>query len=135
MKVSELQGAQLDYWVAKAEGFTFKSSVNRPGMQRVFNKDHNWIGVIPADDDESGILAVIYSPSTDWSQGGLIIEREKITSIYVDGDDPDPIEDGPWSCGVAQAEIGYTGPTLLIAAMRCFVASKFGEEVTGEGKS
>jgi Protein of unknown function (DUF2591) len=62
------------------------------------------------------------SPSTDWSQGGPIIEREGI---------------GFRGCGKnwcafnwGDAESGWQyGPTPLIAAMRCYVASKFGDEV------
>lgn len=56
--------------------------------------------------------------STDWSQGGPIIEREGI----------DTYQSGVWV-----AEIGgkhtTEGPTPLIAAMRCFVASRLGDEV------
>jgi hypothetical protein len=63
--------------------------------------------------------------STDWSQGGPIIERERITLdgtailnqwmavFYV----PD---EEPWE---------MRGPTPLIAAMRCFVAAHLGDEV------
>ena len=63
--------------------------------------------------------------STDWSQGGPIIEREFITIINAAGDDvwsAYPIADDP----VAHRK---SGPTPLIAAMRCYVASKLGDEV------
>jgi hypothetical protein len=63
--------------------------------------------------------------STDWSQGGPIIEREFITIINAAGDDvwsAYPIADDP----VAHRR---SGPTPLIAAMRCYVASKLGDEV------
>ena len=66
-----------------------------------------------------------YSPSTDWSQGGPIIERERISVIDVDGYDF-------WKADRLNKEaipvINY-GPTPLIAAMRCYVASKLGDEV------
>ena len=62
--------------------------------------------------------------STDWAAGGPIIERECITVEYA----------GVWvgrcwkdSDGDEQIEI--EGATPLIAAMRCFVASKLGDEV------
>ena len=56
------------------------------------------------------------SPSTDWSQGGPIIEREGI-GIF-------PLGNGRgWAAGLR------SGPTPLIAAMRCYVASKLGDEV------
>jgi len=60
--------------------------------------------------------------STDWAAGGPIIEREGIAVWQFDdvtwramGKDtvPDPLE----------------GATPLIAAMRCYVASKLGDEV------
>ena len=60
------------------------------------------------------------SYSTDWQLGGLIIEREKITwdgmaaRIFV----PER------NCSIC-----VYGPTPLIAAMRCYVASKLGDEV------
>ena len=71
--------------------------------------------------DEEG-LTVPVSPSTDWSQGGPIIEREEIAHW--------PDSEGGW---FASAQEGrgkdYHGPTPLIAAMRCYVASKLGDKV------
>lgn len=59
-----------------------------------------------------------FHPSTDWAQGGPIIERERI-HVYA----------GPqWTAGIKPGQFVY-GPTALIAAMRCFVASKLGNEV------
>ena len=63
-----------------------------------------------------------WEPSRYWGQGGQIIEREWIElSAYHDqwlavfhGED----------CSIDQ-----DGPTPLIAAMRCFVASRLGDEV------
>lgn len=60
-----------------------------------------------------------YRPSTDWSQGGPIIEREGVClkrhaawwTAYIEGNN------------LAQ------GTTPLIAAMRCYVASKIGGEI------
>ena len=52
--------------------------------------------------------------SVDWQQGGPIIEREKM-GVF-------PTHDG-WAAGM------QSGPTPLIAAMRCYVASQLGDEV------
>lgn len=60
-----------------------------------------------------------YKPSTDWSQGGPIIEREKITIEWT-GED--------WMAYIWH-DAEFFGPTPLIAAMRCYVASKLGDEV------
>lgn len=60
--------------------------------------------------------------STDWSQGGPIIEREKMTVESLDtGWLATRIEHPAFS--------EEQGPTPLIAAMRCYVASKLGDEV------
>lgn len=71
------------------------------------------------------------SASTNWSQGGPIIEREKITVRHVDLD-----SNGAYWCGQLDTRIAELpwffetkGPTPLIAAMRCYVASELGDEV------
>ena len=66
-----------------------------------------------------------YHPSSNWSQGGQIIEQEHISIIDCDGYDF-------WRADKmnAQAQVVTAyGPTPLIAAMRCYVASKLGDEV------
>lgn len=64
-----------------------------------------------------------YSPSTDDAQGGPIIDRERISTEW------SPL----WGCWAARdlrnAAFSFTGPTRLIAAMRCYVASKLGDVV------
>jgi hypothetical protein len=66
--------------------------------------------------------------STDWSQGGPIIERERIAVGFDGFDDVDsalPV----WSaCKYVDGFERY-GPTPLVAAMRYYVASKLGDEV------
>lgn len=59
--------------------------------------------------------------STDWSQGGPIIEREKIALSYDTGR-------FGWVASFYDGDDVFGG-TPLIAAMRCFVASKLGDEV------
>jgi len=60
------------------------------------------------------------TPTTNWAQGGPLIEREKIESYW-------HIALECWSAK-CNDHLRY-GPTPLIAAMRCFVASKLGDEV------
>jgi hypothetical protein len=57
--------------------------------------------------------------ATDWAQGGPIIEREGI--------DLSRAGSGWW--GLIAPSIIRSGPTPLIAAMRCYVASKLGDTV------
>ena len=63
MKVADLTAPELDYWVAKAENLG-----ERMGRSS--------FGPIKVDGD-------LYGPSIDWSQGGPIIEREKIGLLAV----------------------------------------------------
>lgn len=60
--------------------------------------------------------------STCWAQGGAIIEREII------GLDFDAAE-GWQARDFDSQQITATGKTPLIAAMRCYVASKLGDEI------
>jgi len=99
IKTNELTGAALDWAVAKCEGECLVDGA-------LFTKD---------PDDEQ----VLYTPSTDWSQGGPIIEREHI-ELEWSGQD--------WTA-VTRADEEFFGFTPLVAAMRCYVASKLGDEV------
>ena len=81
-----------------------------------------------------------FSPSTDWLQGGAIIERE---SIFVLREQSGFKGRRLWAAtsGASKAiglnddsvklyrDAFYFGPAPLIAAMRCYVASKLGDEV------
>jgi hypothetical protein len=71
--------------------------------------------------------------SSKWSVGGPIIEREKICIK------PRISASSSWYAEVSietkQDYVFETGETPLIAAMRCYVASKFGEEVDDSQKT
>ena len=68
--------------------------------------------------------------STAWSQGGPIIEREKIDLNHYRLADKTVMWEASGSIGAKGAGYRYAvGPTPLIAAMRCYVASKLGDEV------
>lgn len=93
MKVSELEGAALDWAVCAA------------GIPHTPESDpSNW---------------PVWKPSSDWAQAGPIIEQERIRL--------DPR--GVWVAGHDSSNDEYLGPTPLIAAMRCYVASKLGDEI------
>lgn len=67
--------------------------------------------------------------STDWSKGGPIIEQENICI------DAPYLSIKSWLAYKMELDAeglpcwANTGPTLLVAAMRCFVESKLGEEI------
>jgi len=104
MKTSELTGAALDWAVAKCED----------GV----NIDASGLPWLPDESPNEQGDAVWFHPSTVWAQGGPIIERE-IVNLTDDGE--------KW---LAEGhDVICTGPTPLIAAMRCYVASKLGDEV------
>jgi hypothetical protein len=67
-----------------------------------------------------GGFTVDYTSS--WAQGGPIIEREKIATQPW-------LSEGDWGASIKGGFFEQHGPTPLIAAMRCFVSSKLGDEV------
>lgn len=97
----------------------------------------------------------LHSYSTDWAWGGEVVEREKITVLCAEGEynfaragTPDCYDTywvakrgqlctvetyGPqgddWGSCFRVEKGGVQGATPLIAAMRCYVASKLGDEV------
>jgi len=122
--VAELEGAELDYWVAVAQGWHMGKAAG--GACYAWCDENNELkGTVPAS---------AYQPSTNWGQAGPIIESEEIGFLYVDGSwvsDVTGTLDMSYS-GVIPASF-CSGPTPIIAAMRTFVASKFGEYVEAEG--
>ena len=104
IKVSEATDIQLDWLVAKAEGFDAVAyEIKRKAQNR-----SGWMA------------APKWSPTANWSQMGPILDREKISIRHWDNTPvihaylPTPGSD--WS----------EGQTPLIAAARCYVTSKLG---------
>ena len=106
MKPSELRGITLDWAVSIIERTAF---------------DTEEISLF-IEDWEQGE----FNYSSDWALAGSIIEREVIALIHPRYDCwtahkyDDRIEDESYT---------LDGPTPLIAAMRCYVASKLGDEI------
>ena len=113
-KVSELTGAELDYWVAKAQGCE-RVRLNLKGEygNRTVYVDHV---------DVAGVG--LFKPSSSWAQGGPIIEREKIAVCY------DHLNEKWLAVIFGNPLIQTEGNTPLIAAMRCYVASVYGDTVS-----
>jgi hypothetical protein len=125
IKTADLIGPALDWAVAQCEG---KNGVlHDDGITRCI--------VIAS---ASGVYKGTYQPSINWSQGGALVEREGINLFKhnkLNESQPDvwcahkvvprPNMEGSFnSCALA-----LDGPTPLIAAMRCVVASRLGDEV------
>lgn len=126
MKTAELTGAQLDYWVAKAEGFikTRSEYGDKPLLWDTGGAFFRVDGPVGQLGDER------WWPSTNWAHAGPIIERAglcllKTAAGWEAGEYPEASGMACSFCGS-----GQSGPTPLIDAMRAFAASKFGEEVT-----
>lgn len=115
VKTSELAGVALDWAVAKASGaLSPLGNVVLKGNIRLIIA----VGLIEEP-------TVLYEPSTDWSQGGPIIEREGI--CLKKG------HSGWWIAKLLdvndEEHFVTVAPTPLIAAMRCYVMSKLGDTV------
>lgn len=109
MKTSELTGVALDWAVAKCIGHL------------VAENHGEYIRIHLPNTKQSG-HTLAFCPSTDWALGGEIIEREGICLWC---------GDGAWEATIHSEDEPVTqrGNTPLIAAMRCYVASKLGDEV------
>lgn len=112
IKTANLIGAALDWAVAKCRGRGIEFDDPRDPWLTLDGIAHQPLHS--------------YSPSTDWAQGGPIIEREHLevsptfsNTAWIAGYPNNPTSKQHWS----------NGPTPLISAMRCFVASKLGDEV------
>lgn len=82
--------------------------------------------------DESGVQYVCPEFSTDWSQGGPIIDKHDIDIFRDDDATQFGAHTGRMTKHPTRGTLtwnGQKGPTKLVAAMRCFVASKLGDEV------
>ena len=100
MKTSELTGAALDWAVAKCEGDA-------------------WLFEVLDGTSPPGA-----SYHTDWALGGPIIEKYEI--------DLKSNEEGVWQASNIFDDMEwyhFLGYSPLVAAMRCYVASKLGDEV------
>ena len=108
MQAAQLSGEKLDFWVAKARGIpTFEQN-----GELLYTPGHN----LPPRK---------WNPTRFWSQGGPIIEEQKIDLNW---DTEGTLE---WSASI-DPDILAQGPTVLDAAMRAYVMSVFGAELPAE---
>ena len=129
VKVCELSGNQLNYAVAICENRTVVG----------FLGGGVWVMGRHEDGSELPGFEFVYSPSTDWMNGGPLIERERIvvkplTIAERTEAGSDVLRDTGWVSYKTPALFWITpqahqGATPLAAAMRCYVAFKLGDEV------
>ncbi len=112
MKTADLIGPALDWAVAKCE----KEAV-------VFAR-----GAVRYKPGQFSDEAA-YTPSTDWTQGGLVIDREDIALGHGNHGEAPEHRFSASKLGTQPWAVMAEGPSKLIAAMRCYVASKRGDEV------
>ena len=112
MRTSELTAHALNWAVARCEGYEI---VRMRGNEITF--------LDRTDDGALNEKQIGYS--TDWAQGGPIIEREWIEICRLNNGE----WRGQWYEQATEKIHREYGDTPLIAAMRCYVASKLGEEV------
>ena len=123
MKTSELTGQALDWAVASIEKLPSDLLAWKDGLPVV---QRTCLG-------HTDLLRCEFS--TNWAQGGPIIDREGIDlycNIPTNPAHKDPCWQGDWRacyhrCGYGTDRVH--GKTALIAAMRCFVANRLGDEV------
>jgi hypothetical protein len=121
IKTSELIGPALDYAVAKALG-----------LKVSYHGKTHWL----YDDVRGHDDFLIPSYSTDWAQGGPVIEREGISfRKYHNPGRPGHGKYYAQFCLQSGSMVSWskerasTGPTALISSMRCYVASELGGEI------
>ena len=120
IKISALSGAALNWAVAKCEGGVAQGVYGTPELLESGLHLH-YCDVL---------LSHPYSPSTDWAQGGSLVEREKMTLSHdEDGQTYSAYVSLFRQRGMSNRTRWRSGPTPLVAAMRCLVASQIGDEV------
>ena len=125
MKTTVLTGPALNWMALKALGYMpAKWEKRQWGRELVLAPEREFSNqLIKVPDGYPLTSRAGFEPSTNWSQGGPIVDRENINIT------------GPRSRRVAQIidadGFNFIGvaSTSLIAAMRCFVASKLGDKV------
>lgn len=115
IKTGELEGAALDWAVAKATGMNvwLEDEIKVDGLPMVC-----------ADNDGD----MHWSPSDDWLQGGLLIEKYRIGFHAHTGFFSASACGGDWDYS-GFTELEQEGVTHLIAAMRAIVAAEIGDSV------
>lgn len=115
MKVADLEGPWLEYWVARAEGIP----ADRLAVIEVPGGKICVTGSTPLDPSSPRRTLNF---STDWDQGGGILARGRITVRELP-------ESAGYNASFSNTYVWFEGRNPLIAAMRAHVFKAFGAEV------
>lgn len=116
VKVSEATGPVLDWMVAVCQNVEI---------------DENEEPIFFDDPDPKG-ERVRYNPSANWAHGGPIIECQEIELHRWALDEWKAVDTNYQFLNTPQERDTFSkgyGPTPLVAAMRCYVTSRLGDEV------
>ncbi|MDD2063014.1 phage protein NinX family protein [Pseudomonas sp. 25571] len=116
VRVSNLVGAALDWAVATVEGV---ETSWRHGRELVKVHDRGGIKLIES-------IRSIYSPSTEWSQGGPLIDKHN-GGLHYEAHLADAAF--RYSSGPGGSGFWCYGPTALVAFCRGLVKAKLGDTV------
>lgn len=126
VRTAELTGTALDVAVALATGW----KLTRPQDAQVSKDGLNLL----CGEAAKRHSRYVFTPSTDWSQGGPLMEECNISVIAEDGMGPrsfwagtKPLPDSMFGFNYAGAN-AY-GETILIGVCRAIVIAKLGDEV------
>lgn len=131
IKTSEATDAALDWLVAKC-----LANVHEDALLNGTTMHGWWISGLFTDPNY-WVRSDEFHPSTNWAQGGPIMDRQDIQWCRLNGQVEawsgfDYIEWRiNWDSDIRMPDgAGFgAGATILVAAMRCYVASKLGDEV------
>lgn len=121
IKVAELKGIELDYWVARAHGMEviqWSSKKSKPKSDfRAYPGDS--VPKVSVSD---------FRPSSSWAWGGPIIESEGIDITVACESVDGPKHIVFWSAERDDWDRPALAQKPLVAAMRGYVANHFGQE-------
>lgn len=117
MKTANLNNAQLDYWTERAEG----TPANELEIREVPRTDNRiCVRVMRQRDGILGVALEVRAPSTNWAQGGPLLERS-INQL-------EHGMTGNWYAKSVGRRSGY-GDTVLQAVCRAVVHQAYGDNV------
>lgn len=121
VKISKLNNEQLDYWVAKAQGWYLE----RPQDNQFINSDGERVVAGMEWPKYWDIPEWLYRPSVDWKQAGELLERYQIAISYPQTPD---MSNKNWIAQVRHKK-PIRGMTPQQAICMAVIASVYGDEV------